>query len=57
MKIYFVARNDEPARSRVTQGVVDRDRWVTLKQELADEGLEVTYWCALEDDVRDDVAA
>lgn len=57
MKIYFVARNDEPARSRVTQGVVDRDRWVRLKQELAAEGLEVTYWCALEEDAREDVAA
>ena len=57
MKIYFVARNDEPSRSRVTQGVVDRDRWVTLKQELADEDLVVTYWCALEEDARDDVAA
>ena len=57
MKIYFVARNDEASRSRVTQGVVERDRWVKLKQELADDGLVVTYWCALEEDVRDDVAA
>lgn len=57
MKIYFVARNEESTRTRVTQGVVERDRWVKLKQELADEGLVVTYWCALDEDVREDVAA
>ena len=57
MKIYFVARNDGPARSRVTQGVVDRERWVQLKRELADEGLVVTYWCAIEEDLREDAAA
>jgi len=57
VKIYFVARNEESTRTRVTQGVVERDRWVKLKQELADEGLVVTYWCALDEDVREDVAA
>ena len=57
VKIYFVARSDESSRSRVTQGVVERDRWVMLKKELAAEGLVVTYWCSLEDDVAADAAA
>ena len=57
MKIYFVARSEESGRSRVTQGVVERDRWVMLKKELAADGLVVTYWCSLEDDVPEDVAA
>ncbi len=57
MKIYFVARDDESTRSRVTQGVVERDRWVRLKKELAADGFMVTYWCSLEDDVREDAAA
>ena len=57
MNIYFVARNFESTSSRVTQGVVERDRWVTLKKELAADGLVVTYWCSLEDNVPEDVAA
>ncbi len=57
MKIYFVARDDESTRSRVTQGVVERDRWVRLKKELAADGFMVTHWCSLEDDVREDAAA
>ena len=57
MKIYFVARSDDSTRSRVTQGVVERDRWVMLKKELAAEGFVITYWCSLEDDVAEDVAA
>lgn len=57
MDIYFVARNDESTRSRVTQGVIERDRWVTLKKQLAREGFVVTYWCSLEDNVREDAAA
>lgn len=57
MKIYFVARNDDSTNSRVTQGVVERDRWVMLKRELAAEGFIVSYWCSLEDDVLEDVAA
>ena len=57
MNIYFVARSDESTRSRVTQGVVPRDRWVALKKELAADGFVVTYWCSLEDDVLEDVAA
>ena len=57
MKIYFVARNDESTSNRVTQGVVERDRWVILKKELAADGFVVTYWCSLEDDVLEDAAA
>ena len=57
MKVYYVARNDESTNSRVTQGVVERDHWVMLKKELAAEGFVVTYWCSLEDDVPEGVAA
>ncbi len=57
VNIYFVARSDESTRSRVTQGVVPRDRWVALKKELAADGFVVTYWCSLEDDVLENVAA
>lgn len=57
VNIYFVARSDESTHSRVTQGVVERDRWVALKKELAADGFVVTYWCSLEDDVLEDVAA
>ena len=44
-------------RRRITQGVVERARWVKLKQELAAEGLVVPYFCSLEDDVLEDAAA
>jgi hypothetical protein len=37
--------------------VVERDHWVMLKKELAADGFVVTYWCSLEDDVLEDVAA
>jgi len=57
VKIYFVARNDESTSGQVTQGVIERERWVTLKKELAADGFVVTYWCSLEDDVTEDVAA
>jgi hypothetical protein len=57
VKIYFVARNDESTISRVTQGVVDRRRWVKLKKELAADGFVVTYWCSLEDDIPENAAA
>jgi len=57
VKIYFVARNDASTNSRVTQGVVERDRWVILKKELAAEGFVVSYWCSLEDDIPENVAA
>ena len=57
MKIYFVARSFESSDNRVTQGVVERDRWVALKKDLAGDGFVVTYWCSVEDDVLEDVAA
>lgn len=57
MNIYFVARTDESTTSRVVQGVIDRGRWVPLKQELAADGFVVTYWCLLEDDVLENAAA
>jgi hypothetical protein len=57
VKIYFVARDEESTNNRVTQGVIERDHWVMLKKELAADGFVVTYWCALEDDVPEDVAA
>ncbi len=57
MKIYFVARSFESTNNRVTQGVVERGRWVTLKKGLAADGFAVTYWCSLEDDVLEDVTA
>jgi hypothetical protein len=57
VKIYFVARSFESNDNRVTQGVVERDRWVALKKDLAADGFVVTYWCSVEDDVLEDVAA
>lgn len=57
MKIYFVARNDDSTARRVTQGVVDRARWVKLKETLAADGFVVTYWCSLEDDIVENAAA
>ncbi len=57
MKIYFVARSFEANDNRVTQGVVERDRWVALKKDLAADGFVMTYWCSVEDDVLEDVAA
>jgi hypothetical protein len=57
VNIYFVARSDEPTSSRVTQGVIHRSHWVELKKELAADGFAVTYWCSLEEDVREKAAA
>jgi hypothetical protein len=57
VKIYFVARSDESTRGRVTQGVVERDRWVSLKKELAADGFVVTYWRSLEEDVPEEATA
>jgi hypothetical protein len=57
VKIYFVARNGDPTCNRVTQGVIDRARWVKLKKELAADGFVVTYWCLLEDEVPENAAA
>ncbi len=57
MKIYFVARNNESTRSQMTQGVVEREHWVRLKKALAGDGFVVTYWCSIEEDLPEDVAA
>ncbi len=57
MKIYFVARTVGPKPVRVTQGVVERKHWVTLKKELAADGFVITYWNSVSDTVWDDVAA
>ena len=55
--IYFVARTLGSKPLKVTQGVVDRKHWVTLKKTLAADGFVITYWNALSDEIRDDVAA
>lgn len=57
MKIYFVAKTVGSNPSRVTQGVVERKHWVTLKKALAADGFVITYWNAIGDSVWDDVAA
>ena len=57
MKIYFVARTLGSKPLRVTQGVVERKHWVTLKKTLAADGFVITYWNTLSDDVSNDVAA
>jgi hypothetical protein len=57
MKIYFVARTFGCRPQRVTQGVVERKHWVTLKKALAADGFVITYWNAIGDDVSDGVAA
>ena len=57
MKIYFVARTVGTKPVRVTQGVIERKHWVTLKKELSADGFVITYWNSLSDTVSDDVAA
>ena len=57
MKIYFVARTVGCKPTKVTQGVVERKHWVTLKKELATDGFVITYWNSIGDTVWDDVAA
>lgn len=57
VKIYFVAKTVGSNPSRVTQGVVERKHWVTLKKALAADGFVITYWNAIGDSVWDDVAA
>ncbi len=57
MKIYFVARTVSSRPIKVTQGIVERKHWVTLKKELAADGLVITYWNSVSDTVWDDVAA
>ena len=57
VKIYFVAKTVGSNPSRVTQGVVERKHWVTLKKALTADGFVITYWNTLVDTVWDDVAA
>jgi hypothetical protein len=57
MKIYFVARTFGSKPQRVTQGVVERKHWVTLKKTLAADGFVITFWNSISDDISDDVAA
>ncbi len=57
MKIYFVARTVGSKPIRVTQGVIERKHWVTLKKELAADGFVITYWNSVSDNLTDDVAA
>jgi hypothetical protein len=57
VKIYYVAKAEEGRTRQVTQGVVERDRWVTVKKELAAEGYVITYWYSIHNDLYEDVAA
>lgn len=57
MKIYFVARTVNCRPTKVTQGIVERKHWVTLKKGLAADGFVITYWNSVSDTVWDDVAA
>ena len=57
MRIYFVARTVGCKPSKVTQGVVERKHWVTLKKELASDGFVITYWNSVSENVGRDVAA
>lgn len=49
MKIYFVAKSFGSIPPRVTQGVVERKHWMTLKKTLAADGFVITYWNAVVD--------
>jgi hypothetical protein len=57
VRIYFVAKTVSAKPAKVTQGVVERKHWVTLKKELAADGFVITYWNAVSDNVWNDVAA
>ncbi len=57
MKIYFVAKTVGSRPMRVTQGVVERRHWVTLKKTLAAQGFVITYWNPVSNDIAEDVAA
>ena len=57
MKIYYVAKAQEARTTRITQGVVERDRWVEVKRELAEDGYLVTYWYTIHEDATESVAA
>lgn len=57
MRIYFVAKTVGCKPSKVTQGVVERKHWVTLKKELASDGFVITYWNSVSENVGREVAA
>ena len=57
VKIYFVARTVGSKPLKVTQGVIERKHWVTLKKALAADGFVITYWNSLSDTASDEVAA
>jgi hypothetical protein len=57
VKIYYVAKAQEARTTRFTQGVVERDRWVEVKRELAEDGYLVTYWYCIHEDATESVAA
>lgn len=57
VKIYYVAKAEEARTTRITQGVVERARWVEVKRELAEDGYVVTYWYTIHEDARENVAA
>ena len=57
VKIYFVAKTVNSTQAKVTQGIVERKHWVTLKKELAADGFVITYWNSVSDTVWEDVAA
>ena len=57
MRIYFVAKTVGSKPSKVTQGVVERKHWVTLKKELAADGFVITYWNAVSEPVWKETAA
>ncbi len=57
MKIYFVAKTVGSKPMRVTQGIVERKHWVTLKRTLAADGFVVTYWNPVSSDIAEDAAA
>ena len=56
MKIYFVAKTVGSRPERVTQGVVERRHWVTLKKALALDGFVITYWNSLPEDSAEEAA-
>lgn len=56
MKIYFVAKTVGSRPERITQGVVERRHWVTLKKTLARDGFVITYWNSVTDDSAEEAA-
>jgi hypothetical protein len=57
VKVHFVARTVNSKPSRATQGVVERQHWVTLEKALAADGFVITYWNPVSDSAWKDAAA